>query len=89
MNEKKWVVRPLHITIYNIIKSIAGKKKYQKRDEMVTYDELVQELRERGINADEDEILKNIMKLELWSVLDVYNNGATLEIRLRGELSGR
>jgi len=89
MNEEKWVVRPLHITIYNVVKSIVGKKKYQKRDEMVTYDELVQELRERGIDADEDEILKNIMKLELWSVLDVYNNGATLEIRLRGELSGR
>ena len=89
MNEEKWVVRPLHITIYNVVKSIVGKKKYQKRDEMVTYDELVQELRERGIDADEDEILKNIMKLELWGVLDVYNNGATLEIRLRGELSGR
>ena len=89
MNEEKWVVRPLHITIYNIIKSIAEKKKYHKRDQMVTYEELIHELRERDIEADEDEILKNLMKLELWSILDVYNNGATLEIRLRGELSGR
>jgi len=89
MNEEKWVVRPLHMTIYNIIKNLIGKKKYHKRDEMVTYEEVLQELRERGIEADEDELLKSLMKLELWSVVDVYNNGAALEIRLRGELGGR
>jgi len=89
MEEERWVMRPLHITIYNIIENIISKKRMYKKDEMVTYDELLNELKERVSYIDEDEILKSLMKLELWSFIDVVNNGATLEIRLRGGMGGR
>lgn len=89
MEEERWVMRPFHITIYNIIENIISKKRMYKKDEMVTYDELLNELKERVSYIDEDEILKSLMKLELWSFIDVVNNGATLEIRLRGGMGGR
>jgi len=86
--EERWVIRPLHTLIYQAIKDIINRKKILGRESVVTYEEIVNAVKEISLNIGDDEIRSALLKLELWEYIDVVNNGATLEIRMRGEKSG-
>jgi len=86
--EERWVIRPLHTLIYQTIKDIINRKKILGRESVVTYEEIVNAVKEISLNIGDDEIRSALLKLELWEYVDVVNNGATLEIRMRGGGSG-
>jgi len=81
--EERWIIRPLHNFLYQLIKNLISKKRVKGKADFITLDEIVHEIRESRLEIDIDEILSNLLKLEMWEYINVTNNGATLEIRLR------
>ncbi|HEW93729.1 hypothetical protein DRN87_04605 [Candidatus Geothermarchaeota archaeon] len=80
--EERWIIRPLHNFLYQLIKNLISKKRVKGMADFITLDEIVHEIRESRLEIDIDEILSNLLKLEAWEYINVTNNGATLEIRL-------
>lgn len=73
--EESWSKRPLHKLVYDVI----------TKHKSIYFNDLIEELKKRKINVDEDEVRTVLIKLEIWGYIDVFtNNKEDTYIALRG-----
>ncbi len=74
MDSSRWSIRPLHVKIYDIV----------SERKTIRYSELIRMLRSIDASITDDEVNKELMKLEIWGKIDVITEGAGKLIVLRG-----
>lgn len=72
--EESWSNRPLHKLVYDVI----------AKHKSIYLSELMEELRKKKVNTDEDEVRTILIKLEIWGYIDVVTDNKGTYIALRG-----